>query len=71
MPEPNGVAVTFLDGGVRNYLPGPSHPGVSRFYAVLDGIWLSVHARIPGGALDGALIARWSAYGIRGYEVLP
>ena len=69
MTEFSGIRVTMLDGGCHNYLPGPSFPGVTRFNAYVEGFWLSVHAVSPAGG--GYLVGRFSAFAIRGYELIP
>ncbi len=50
MGQPCGIRVTLRDGVCRNFLPGPSHPGVSAFVASPDvtGHWLEVRAICPG-----------------------
>lgn len=68
-PELVGVRVTLRDGGCHNYLPGPSYPGVTRFTACVDGFWLTVQAVCPSSG--GYLIARFSAFAVRGYELIP
>lgn len=69
MPEFSGIRVTFLDGGCRNFLPGPSCPDVTLFTASREPGWIVVHAVCPHGG--GYLAAVFSAFAVRGYEPIP
>jgi len=68
VPEFSGIRVTMLDGGCHNFMPGPSFPGVTRFTAHVDGFWLTITAVCPSNG--GYLLGRFSAFAIRGYELI-
>jgi hypothetical protein len=69
VPEFSGVRVTMLDGGCRNFLPGPSFPGVTMFTASREFGWLVIHAVCPRGG--GYLACAFPSSAMREYEPIP